>query len=104
METNPVEYKTPNSIAAIWSMMLPGLGQMMKGRVMPGILWAIIVASGYFSFMWPGIIAHAFCIIDAGFYRENGSLIDFDTWPKRLSLLGTMAGLLVYIVMRNTYG
>jgi TM2 domain-containing membrane protein YozV len=97
METNPVDYKTPNSIAAIWSMMLPGLGQMMKGQIMPGIIWAVVVSSGYFSFMWPGIIAHAFCILDAGFSGDK------ESWQKKLSLGATVAGLLFYIVFRNTY-
>lgn len=33
MHENPVNHKVDNSIAAIWSMMLPGLGQLMKGRL-----------------------------------------------------------------------
>lgn len=100
---NPVEYNTPNSLAAIWSMMLPGLGQLMKGRIMPGIFWAILVSSGYFSYFWPGITFHAFCILDAAFYKGNGSLLDLDTWPKRFGFLGLISFLLIYIVIRNYY-
>lgn len=100
---NPVEYSTPNSLAAIWSMMLPGLGQMMKGRIMPGIFWAMAVASGYFSYLWPGIILHALCILDAAFYKGNGSFVSMDTWRKKLSFLGIVFSLLLYIVYRNTY-
>lgn len=98
---NPVDYTTPNSLAAIWSMMLPGLGQMMKGRIMPGIFWAIMVASGYFSYFWPGITLHALCILDAAFFKGSGSFIDLETWPKRFAFLGLVSCLLVYIFIRN---
>lgn len=100
---NPVEYKTPNSLAAIWSMMLPGLGQMMKGRVMPGIFWAILVSSGYFSYFWPGLTLHALCILDAAFYKGEGSVLELKTWGQRLSFLGLVALLLAYIVARNDF-
>lgn len=103
MIKNPVDYTTPSSLAAIWSMMLPGLGQMMKGRVMPGIFWAVMVASGYFSYFWPGLILHAFCILDAAFYRGSGSFIDLETWPKRLAFLGLVSFLLLYIFIRNGF-
>lgn len=103
MENNPVDYHTPNSLAAIWSMMLPGLGQLMKGRTMAGLYWAFFVAGGYFSYFWPGMTLHALCILDAAFYKSNGSFIDLDTWPKRLGFLGLVGSLLVYIVVRNSY-
>jgi TM2 domain-containing membrane protein YozV len=103
MSTNPVEYKTPNALAAIWSMMLPGLGQMMKGRVMPGIFWSILVAGGYYAFFWPGITMHALCILDAAFYQGDGTFLDLDTWTKKLLFLGLVAGLLGYIYYRNIY-
>lgn len=103
MENNPVDYKTPNSLAAIWSMMLPGLGQMMKGRIMPGIFWAVVVSSGYFSFFWPGLTMHALCILDAAFSKGNDSVMSFNTWPKRVGLVGLVATLLVYIVIRNDF-
>lgn len=100
---NPIDYNTPNSLAAVWSMMLPGLGQMMKGRIMPGIFWAILVSSGYFSYFWPGITLHALCILDAAFYKGNGSFIDLDTWPKRLAFSGLILFLLGYIIIRNDF-
>lgn len=101
MSNNPVEYVTPNSLAAIWSMMLPGLGQMMKGRIMPGIFWSVLVASGYFAYFWPGIIIHAFCILDAAFYKGEGTFMELKTWRQRLGFLALIGGLLVYIVERN---
>jgi TM2 domain-containing membrane protein YozV len=103
MSKNPIDYTTPNSLAAIWSMMLPGLGQMMKGRIMPGLFWSILVASGYFSYFWPGLALHAFCILDAAFYKGSGTVASLDSWPKRFVFLGLVASLLIYIVVRNSY-
>lgn len=75
---NPVDYETPNSLAAVWSMMLPGLGQLMKGRVMPGIFWAFLTAAGYYSFFWPGITIHTLCVLDAAFYKGHKlSMVQF---------------------------
>lgn len=100
---NPVEYDIPNSVAAIWTMMLPGLGQMMKGRIMPGIFWGLLVSSGYFMYFWPGITLHALCILDAAFYKGKGSYLSFDTWPQRFTLVGVVVVLLVYIIYRNDF-
>lgn len=103
MDTNPVEYETPNSLAAIWSMMLPGLGQLMKGQIMPGIFWAFFVAAGYFSYFWPGLALHALCILDAGFSTKEGSFVGLDSWPKRIKLMGVVFSMVGYIVLRNHY-
>lgn len=104
METkfeNPIDYKTPNSLAAIWSMMLPGLGQLMKGRVMPGIFWSILVAGGYYAYFWPGITMHTLCILDAAFYQGEGSFLSLDSWQKKLSFLLLVGALLTYVFYRN---
>jgi TM2 domain-containing membrane protein YozV len=91
---NPVDYETPNSLAAIWSMMLPGLGQLMKGQIMAGLFWAFFTAGGYYSFFWPGITIHAFCILDAALNKGIKS------WKP---LVAIVPMLLIYIIYRNTY-
>jgi hypothetical protein len=103
METrdNPANQKVDNSIAAIMTMMLPGLGQLMKGQIMPGIFWALSVGFGYFSFFWPGLIIHGLCILDAAFNKGDNSWIGLSTWPRRFAFIGMVAGLLSYIVFRN---
>lgn len=104
VSANPIDYKIPNSLAAIWSMMLPGLGQLLKGRVMPGIFWAFLVAGGYFAYFWPGLTLHALCILDAGFYKgEEGSYLSLDSWYKRLAFLGLVVLLISYVYFRNIY-
>lgn len=101
MNQNPVDYKVDNSIAAIWSMMLPGLGQLMKGQIMPGLFWAFFVGFGYFAFFWPGLIFHALCIVDAAFSKGENSLVSVNTLQRKLLFGFLIAGLLVYIVVRN---
>lgn len=101
MNKNPVDTKVDNSIAAIWSMMLPGLGQLMKGQTMPGIFWAIFVGAGYFAFFWPGLILHTFCILDAAFNKGENSWIGFDSIYKKIAFIALILALLTYIVIRN---
>ena len=93
--TNPVDYETPNSLAAIWSMMLPGLGQLMKGQIMPGLFWAFLTAGGYYSFFWPGITIHVLCVLDAALNKGIKT-----TWKQFLIIVPL---LLMYIIYRNMY-
>lgn len=103
MQENPVNNKVDNSIAAIWSMMLPGLGQLLKGQIMPGIFWALAVGFGYFSFFWPGLVIHGFCILDAAFNKGENSWIGFDSLPKKIAFMSLVLGLLIYIIIRNLF-
>lgn len=99
--SNPVNMKVDNSIAAMWSMMLPGLGQLLKGQVMPGIVWAFFVGFGYFAFFWPGLMIHGLCILDAAFNKGENSLIGFNSQFKKLLFSTLIVSLLAYIVVRN---
>jgi TM2 domain-containing membrane protein YozV len=101
MEQNPVNHKVDNSIAALWSMMLPGLGQLMKGQIMPGIIWAFLTGFGYFAFTWPGLFFHTLCILDAAFNKGENSWIGLDSLLKKISFAVLIIGLLAYIVIRN---
>lgn len=64
-----------NVIAALCTVFFPGLGQLIQGRILPALLFFIIVAGGY-ALWWliiPGIIAaifHLWAIIDAARYRS----------------------------------
>ena len=101
MNENPVNHPVDNSIAAIWSMMLPGLGQLMKGQIMPGIFWAMAVGFGYFAFFWPGLILHALCILDAGLNKGTNSWIGADTLAKKIIFGLIILALIAYIIFRN---
>lgn len=100
MNTNPAIKSVPNSFAAIMTMMLPGLGQMLKGQIMPGIFWALGVGFGYFSYFWPGLIIHAFCILDAALSKGEDTEMK-SSLTSKLLVVGLALGLIVYIYIRN---
>ena len=66
-----------NVLAAICSVFIPGLGQLVQGRVIPAILFFIFwTVAG--ALMWVGIgwillpIVYIWCIIDAARYTNRG--------------------------------
>ena len=59
------ERKWSPGIAALLSFVIPGAGQMYKGKIGTGIFWFIIVIIGYFMFILPGLILHLICVITA---------------------------------------
>ena len=66
-----------NVLAAICSFFIPGLGQLVQGRVLAAILFFVVAGVCYvlaatviFIFLWPvGAIAHLWSIISAARYR-----------------------------------
>ena len=65
-----------NVIAALCSFFVPGLGQLVQGRLLPAILFFVMCGVGYF--LWwlivPGIIAaliHLWGIIDAATFTNR---------------------------------
>lgn len=57
------------STAAFLSFLIPGWGQMRRGRRIEGLIWLISVVAGYFLFILPGLILHVLCMIEA-YWRE----------------------------------
>ncbi|CAI8207515.1 MAG: Uncharacterised protein [Glaciecola sp. HTCC2999] len=65
-----------NVIAAICSIFIPGLGQLVQGRILAALLFFIVASVCYglaatviFIFLWPvGAIAHLWSIISAARY------------------------------------
>lgn len=65
-----------NVIAAICSIFFPGLGQLVQGRIIAALIFAIICVGGYA--LWylfvPGIIAvvfHLWSILDAAKFTRR---------------------------------
>ncbi len=50
------------ALAASLSLLMPGGGQIYRGKIITGCLWAFFVAMGYGSYVLPGIILHLLCI------------------------------------------
>lgn len=49
-------------IAAVLSVLLPGLGQVYAGNLLSGALWFVATGFCYWAVLLPGFLAHAFCI------------------------------------------
>jgi len=60
----PVRRFSPG-LAAIFSLFLPGLGQLYKGQFFRAIVWFVIVVAGYCALVLPGVVLHACCILGA---------------------------------------
>ena len=52
-------------IAAVLSVLLPGLGQVYSGRLLAGALWFLATSISYWAILVPGILVHALCIWSA---------------------------------------
>ncbi|MBT0587702.1 hypothetical protein [Alteromonas oceanisediminis] len=69
-----------NVIAAICSFFIPGLGQLVQGRILAALMFFLIVGACYGAaatvilfFLWPvGAVFHLWSIISAARYRPVG--------------------------------
>lgn len=46
-------------IAAVLSVLIPGLGQVYNGRLMSGACWFLAASFGYWAILVPGLLIHA---------------------------------------------
>lgn len=58
---------TGNVIAAICSFFIPGLGQLVQGRVLKALL--MFVLAGVLWIIWMGWIIHLWSVIDAALFK-----------------------------------
>lgn len=54
-----------NGAAAACSLLIPGLGQTMKGQVAKGLFFLVGAIIGYMLFIIPGMLVHIVAIADA---------------------------------------
>ena len=45
-------------IAAVLSVLLPGLGHVYAGRLLGGLLWFLAASFGYWAVLVPGFLIH----------------------------------------------
>ena len=66
-----------NVIAALCNVFIPGLGQLLQGRILPALFFFLSVSILYaiwWFFVLPwflGLIIHAWSILDAALYRRS---------------------------------
>ena len=58
-----------NVIAALASFFIPGLGQLLQGRLIMAIFQFML--SGFLWFFWLGWIIHLWSIIDAAMFKPK---------------------------------
>ena len=52
-------------IAAVLSVLIPGLGQVYTGRLAAGAVWLLVTMLFYSAILLPGFLAHAVCVWSA---------------------------------------
>jgi len=52
-------------VAAVLSVLIPGLGQVYGGRLLAGALWFLATTIAYSAVLLPGFLIHAFCVWSA---------------------------------------
>jgi len=68
-EDDLVDAAAPHpGIAAVLSVLLPGLGQVYAGRLLAGALWFLATGFAYCAVLLPGFLIHGFCVWSA--YRS----------------------------------
>ena len=49
-------------IAAVLSVLLPGLGQVYAGNLLSGAVWFLATSFFYWAVLLPGFLCHALCV------------------------------------------
>ena len=49
-------------IAAVLSVLVPGLGQVYSGHLVSGAVWFLATGLAYWAILLPGFLVHAFCV------------------------------------------
>ncbi len=52
-------------IAAVLSVLIPGLGQVYNGRLLAGAIWFLLTAFGYWAVLVPGFLFHVLSVVFA---------------------------------------
>jgi TM2 domain-containing membrane protein YozV len=60
---------TGNVIAAVCSFFIPGLGQLVQGRLLKAIIMFVLAVALWI--VWMGWIIHLWSILDAALYKPK---------------------------------
>jgi TM2 domain-containing membrane protein YozV len=76
-----------NVIAALASLVLPGLGQLAQGRILSALLQLVFSGALWLiSFGWLGWVGHLLAAVDAALWRGPGETdrrIDVSAYRRR---------------------
>ena len=63
--------QSANVIAAVLSLVIPGAGQIYKGRISLGIGWLFCTLAAYLTLLLPGVLLHFICVVQAAAIEER---------------------------------
>lgn len=64
-EARYVERGPHPGLAAVLSVLLPGLGHVYCGRLVAGALWFLAASFGYWAVLVPGLLIHVISVLCA---------------------------------------
>ena len=59
----PMRQAPHPGIAAVLSVLVPGLGQVYCGRLLAGGVWFVATSLAYWAILVPGFLVHAVCVV-----------------------------------------
>ena len=65
----PKQGSAGNVIAALCSFFIPGLGQLVQGRLLPAAIQFLLAAALWL--IWLGWLVHLWSILDAALFKGN---------------------------------
>lgn len=101
MNSNPVDGKVDNSIACIFTMMLPGLGQLLKNEIIPGVIWSLVVGGSYLINGYIGLTFHVLCILDAALLTNKSEWLKSMGFLKKCAMFSGLSLLVIYTCLRT---
>lgn len=106
-ETDPPQRLWSPGLAALLSLVIPGAGQMYRGKVGAGLLWLVCVPLGYVLIV-PGLILHVICIFNAASGDatvDNRESARVAVWYAAAALsLACVAGAIIYLALYRNPG
>lgn len=75
-----------HTTAALMSLLVPGAGQVYKGRIPAGVAWFVVIVASYALVGLPAILVHLMCVVTAGSAARvlhRPFLYDGVSWTKR---------------------
>ena len=59
------QFGPSDTAAAVLSLLIPGAGQIYKGRPWIGLVWLVLTVAGYLTVLVPGMFLHFLCVFQA---------------------------------------
>lgn len=60
-----------NVLAAICSFLIPGLGQLVQGRLFAAVLFLVLTIAGFMVFIVPGVLVWLAAVIEAAVWKPR---------------------------------